>query len=87
MAQEWSEDQLKWYDKQGKARPTHISHGVNADELHEHMRQLKPHKWRLHGNMLEGETDMGMLVQRIPTDYILEKTDDNGLPVFRKIEL
>lgn len=83
----FNEDQLKWYDKVGRARPTHIAHGISSDNLHEHMRQLLPHSWKLEGNLLSGMTDMGPLVQTIPTDYILTGTDDRGLPVFEKVVL
>lgn len=81
----WSEDQLKWYDKQDRARPTHISHGINLDDIDKHMKKLQPNSWHLEGNKLTGMTDMGPLTQFIPTDYILEGTDDNGLPKFRKV--
>lgn len=87
MAEVWSESQLKWYDRINQARPTHIAHGVNAEDLSEHMKELKPNQWRLEGNQLIGMTDMGELVQNIPTDYILTGTDDKGLPVFEKVVL
>lgn len=83
----FSEDQLKWYDKVNKARPTHIPHGINSEDVGDHMRELKPHSWRLEGNKLIGETDMGPLVQMIPTDYICTGTDDKGLPVLKKVVL
>lgn len=83
----WSEDQLKWYDKMGRARPTHISHGINLDDIDQHMKKLQPNSWRLEGNKLIGQTDMGPLVQFIPTDYILKGTDDEGLPIFERVVL
>lgn len=82
----WGEDQLKWYDKVQKARPTHIPHGVNADNIQDHMKRLMPNNWRLEGNVLVGQTDMGELRQTIPTDYILKEVKD-GLPVFEKVVL
>lgn len=84
---QFSEDQLKWYDRVNKARPTHIPHGLNADNIHEHMRKLMPRSWRLEGNTLIGMTEMGPLVQKIPTDYILVGTDNKGLPIFEKVIL
>lgn len=83
---QFSEDQLKWYDKVGKARPTHIPHGITSENINEHMKRLMPNKWELKGNLLIGETEMGPLVQRIPTDYILTGTDDQGYPIFAKVE-
>lgn len=66
--------------------PDAVAH-ITEDELAQNMKQLKPNSWTLKGNQLEGMTDMGRLVQTIPTDYILEGTDDEGLPVFRKVVL
>lgn len=83
----WSEDQLKWYDKHQKARPTHTPHGITSENINEHMRELRPDSWRLEGNVLRGMTEMGELVQTIPTDYILTGTDEKGLPVFKKVVL
>jgi hypothetical protein len=83
----FGEDQLKWYDKVNRARPTHIPHGVSADNVETHMRKLKPYSWKLEGNVLVGMTDMGPLKQRIPTDVILIGTDDEGLPIFSKVIL
>lgn len=82
----FSEDQLKWYDKMGKARPTHIAHGITSDNLNEHMRKLKPTKWKLVGNQLHGQTEMGELVQTIPPEFILKGEDENGLPIFEKVK-
>lgn len=72
----------KWQVKQ----PDHQPHGNDA-EIAANMRRLKPSTWRLEGNMLIGQTEMGPLAQRIPTDYILEGTDAQGLPKLRKIVL
>lgn len=83
----FSEDQLKWYDKYNKARPTHIPHNISTDDLEKHMRKLQPKKWRLEGNRLIGMTEMGPLVQTIPPQYILKGTDKDGLPIFEEIVL
>lgn len=83
----FSEDQLKWYDKYNKARPTHIPHGITAENINEHMKELRPKTWHLKGNMLIGETDMGPLHQTIPTDVILVGIDENNLPIFRKVDI
>ncbi|MCB1712000.1 MAG: hypothetical protein KDH96_05875 [Candidatus Riesia sp.] len=59
---------------------------VTEEEVLQNMVRLMPNNWVLKGNILEGETSQGKLVQRIPTDYILEKVE-NGLPVFKKVIL
>lgn len=68
------------------ALPTADSHGTEQ-EIQENMKQLLPNSWKLEGNRLIGKTELGNLVQTIPTDYILEGTDSEGLPKFRKIVL
>ena len=83
----WNSKELEFYDRHNKQRPSHIQHGVSPDNINEHMRKLQPRSWKLHGNVLTGMTDMGPLVQTIPTDYILTGTDDEGLPVFTKVKL
>lgn len=83
----FGEDQLKWYDKVNRGRPTHISHGISQDNIDQHMRRLKPHTWRLEGNQLIGMTEMGELRQVIPPEYILVGTTDDGLPHLEKVVL
>jgi hypothetical protein len=51
------------------------------------MRELLPHTWKLEGNKLTGMTEMGPLVQMIPTDYVLKGMDDSGKPIFAKVEI
>jgi hypothetical protein len=75
-----------FYRKHGKEPPKSFSHGTEA-EIQENLQLLKPNSWRLEGNQLIGETELGPLVQTIPTDRILVGTDDDGLPVFRKVVL
>ena len=81
----WSDDQLKWFDKQGKARPGTTAHGVTSDNINEHMRELRPTQWKLEGNKLIGQTEMGPLVQFIPTNVILTGTDADNLPIFQDV--
>lgn len=70
--------------KLGAAPPVAIPH-MTEEEIAKNMKQLKPNQWKLEGNKLVGETEMGKLVQFVPTDYILTGTDENGLPTFRKV--
>ena len=75
-----------FYRKHGKEQPKHFEHGTESD-IKENMIRLKPNQWRMEGNMLIGETEHGVHAQAIPTDYILAGTDDEGLPIFRKVVL
>ena len=75
-----------FYKKHGKAPPKHFEHGTEQ-EIRDNAIRLRPNTWRLEGNQLIGQTEMGPLRQTIPTDVILVKTSEDGLPVFKKIEL
>lgn len=72
--------------KLGAAPPVAIPHGTDED-IRDKLTPLKPNSWKLEGNKLTGMTEMGLLVQMIPTDYILTGTDEKGLPVFKKVIL
>jgi hypothetical protein len=69
-----------------QAAPEAIAHATE-EEILQNMKRLQPKSWILRGNVLEGMTEQGKLVQTIPPDYILEGTDEKGLPKFRKIVL
>lgn len=75
-----------FYRKHGKEPPKSFSHGTE-EEIKEKMQLLKPNSWRLEGNQLIGETELGIVAQTIPTDYVLHGTDDDGLPILRKVVL
>jgi hypothetical protein len=75
-----------FYRKHGKNPPRHYEHGTE-DEIRDNMKLLKPNEWKLQGNKLIGKTDMGLLVQYIPTDYILTGADEDGLPVLKRVVL
>ena len=72
--------------KLGGALPTVQTHGTEED-ITKSLTPLKPHSWRLEGNQLIGQTEMGELRQTIPTDYICRGTNDQGLPILEKISL
>jgi hypothetical protein len=72
--------------KLGAAPPTATPHGTDA-EISENLKKLMPNSWRMEGNQLIGQTDMGPLVQFIDPAYILTGTDARGLPVFEKVIL
>lgn len=77
---------LKQFQKWGKEPPTRDVHGT-PEEIANNMRRLLPNTWRMEGNKLIGETDMGQLVQFIPTDVVLTGVTKDGLPKFEKIKL
>jgi hypothetical protein len=75
-----------FYRKHGVEPPKVFKHGTE-EEIRQNMQRLKPHSWRLEGNELKGETDLGTITQQIPTDYICKGTDADGLPILEKIVL
>lgn len=83
------EKELKQYDRWGVARPTHLSHGI-TDTLQNPLSEQIPKnhitKWRLEGNKLIATTDLGEVINYIPTDYILVGVENN-LPILKKIVL
>lgn len=66
--------------------PEATAHGTE-EEILSNLKQLKPNTWHLEGNKLIGMTEMGKLVQFIPTDYICTGTDSNGLPKLQRVVL
>lgn len=78
-----------FYRRLDVALPTAESHNVTdtwEKPLSSQLTKLMPNSWHLSGNQLTGMTEMGKLTQSIPTDYLL-MGEENGLPVFKKIEL
>jgi hypothetical protein len=78
--------QHDWYTKNNLTPPTTIPHGTQED-LDQQVMKLKPTSWRLEGNKLIGETEVGPLVNFIPPNYILTGTDENGMPKLKKIDM
>lgn len=76
--------QVREYEMWQKPLPSIKVHGY-PDEIRENLKQMKPKTWKLQGNKLTGDTEMGELAQFISTDLILTGTDENGLPIFKKI--
>jgi hypothetical protein len=74
-----------WFERHGLTPPEHIAHGVTPDDIRDKLQPLKARSWRLEGNRLIAETDMGDVVNYIPTNYIMTGVDKDNLPVFRKI--
>lgn len=64
--------------------PSTATHG-SIDDIKASMTQLKPSSWHMEGNKLVGQTEMGPLINYLPTDVICRGTDKNGLPILEKI--
>jgi hypothetical protein len=76
-----------WYERHGAKPPEHILHDVTPDDLPKKMRRLKATNWRQEGNKLIADTEMGPLINFLPTDVILDGVDNEGLPKFRKLDI
>lgn len=82
----YSPGYLAWFDKHQVPRPVHQDH-LQVDDISKNLKRVKTHSWKLEGNTLTAQTDMGKLVQTIPPDYILTGEDAEGLPILKKIVL
>jgi len=78
--------QIKDFNEWGVTPPSTVTHGSDLN-IQDSMKKLLPNSWKLEGNQLIGQTDMGELRQTIPTSHILVGSDPRGLPIFRKIDL
>jgi hypothetical protein len=80
-----SDDELKEFAQWGVAPPSHEQHGVTPDNIRDMLEPAQVTRWWLEGNELCAESQHGFFRQTIPTNMILTGTDDQGLPVFKKI--
>lgn len=74
-----------WFERQGLTPPSTTPHGVTTDNIREKLQPLKAKSWKLEGNRLIAETDMGPVVNYIDPGYIMTGVDENNLPVFKKL--
>jgi hypothetical protein len=83
------EQTLKWFDRKGIQRPTHLPHGVTdtpENPLSEQLERVKCSNWRIEGRKLIADTEHGPLVQWLPTTgYICHGTDKDGYPILTKV--
>jgi len=77
-------DNSEWYEKMEVRPPSTAIHGTE-DDIKAHLKPVKMWNWKLEGNRLSCDTELGKLVQTIPTDRILVGEDERGLPILRKI--
>lgn len=73
-----------WFIKQQLKPPDAVTHGTD-EEIREKLKTLKTWNWKLQGNQLTCQTEMGQLTQTVPTDVILVGEDEKGLPILKKI--
>lgn len=75
----------KFYQRRGLAPPLHLPHDLTPEDISKRVQPINPRNWRAQGNRLIADTDLGPLVQFIPTDYIFTGVDEANLPTFRKV--
>lgn len=83
MTPEEIEDFKNW----GVKLPSRDPHGTDSPEtpISDRLEKLQLRNWRLKGNKLIADSDLGEYAYLIPTDYILTGTDENNLPILKKI--
>lgn len=79
-------EEIKNFQDWGQPLPTRDAH-VTEDEVQSELgKKVQPTNWRMQGNKLMADVPGGVMVQYLPTDYILKGTDETGLPILVKIE-
>ncbi len=76
-----------FYRKVLKTDPPKTTSHVTEDDVMRNMTKLTPNSWHLEGNQLIGMTQVGKLVQTIPSGYICKGSDSAGLPILEKVVL
>lgn len=82
----YSEKELTQFDRWEKSRPKSDTHGSEED-ISRHMVRLMPTKWEQQGNQLIGYVGDTRVVNIIPTNMLLQGTDEQGLPILKKVVL
>lgn len=77
-------EELEQFKNWGVPLPSRDAHVKDGQQQWE-----KPHltNWRLEGNILKADSNLGTHGWSLPTDYILDGTDESGLPMLRKLVL
>jgi hypothetical protein len=76
-----------FYRKVLKSAPPSVSEHGTEDNIKEKLQPMLPNRWRQEGNLLIAETENGVHGQTVPTNMLLIGTDENHMPIFRKISL
>lgn len=74
------------YEELGLTPPESIKH-LTEDELRDMLKVKSSHRWSQRGNILHCTCEIGSHSTRIPTNQILQGTDEKGLPILKKIAL
>jgi len=81
----YTDNYIAWFNRMNVPEPVHLEHGIDTKDISKNLKRLNTTNWKLEGNTLTAETEMGKLVQKIPTDYVLIGEDSEGLPILKKI--
>lgn len=82
-------EELADFKNWGVSLPSRDPHGTDssANPISSNLQKAEFKNWRLKGNKLTADTQFGEYSYLIPPNYILEGTDDNGLPILTKIKV
>lgn len=74
------------YQALGVEPPKHFDHGSDAD-IRANMQRATPIRWFQRGNELVAETELGEVVNFLPTDMQLTGVDKDNLPILTKLDI
>lgn len=81
-------DQNNWYDRNGVERPEHIPF-MTEEEMERKFAEIRANTvhgdWKQEGNRLTCNKCNPKHSDTIPTDYLLQGTDERGLPILKKL--
>jgi hypothetical protein len=77
------EDQF--YERHGLEKPLHLPHFT--EEERERFKVQANHQWKQRGNELYCVCEIGEHTSLIPTNKILQGTDDSGKPIFANVKV
>lgn len=83
-------DENNWYDRNGVARPEAIPF-LTEEELERKFAEIRANTvhgdWKQEGNIITCNRCSPSHSAPIPTEYLLQGTDDKGLPILKKIDI
>jgi len=84
MSKRYFHPQTDFFNKYKLTPPETVSHGTE-DDISKKVTKLECRNWRLEGNRLIADTDMGPLVNIIPSNFIMTGVDNENMPVLEEI--
>ena len=84
----YDDKELKWFDRMKVKRPAHFEHGLEdtaENPLSKQLVKLRTWDWKRDGNYITCMTDQGKLTQYLDPSYIVLGTDDDGMPILKKL--